>query len=145
MRIYFSASITGSREQAHIYHQIIEYRQQYGEVLTEFVADQAYTAQGEQQLAPEAVYRRDMDFIDGCQVVVAEVTVPSFGVGVEVARSSMQGKPVLALYQPAEGRRLSAMIAGNPNVTVAEYRTLEEAKGRIDHFFDGIASRNLTP
>ena len=145
MRIYFSGSITGGREQAHIYHHIIEHLQKYGEVLTEFVADNTYTQLGEQQLAPEAIYRRDIDFIDRCQVVVAEVTVPSFGVGVEVARASMQGKPVLALYQPAEGRRLSAMIAGNPKVTVAEYRTLEEAKARIDHFFDGIASRNLTP
>ncbi len=145
MRIYFSGSITGGREQAQIYPAIIEYLQQYGEVLTEFVADNTYTQLGEQQLAPEAIYRRDIDFIDRCQVVVAEVTVPSFGVGVEVARASMQGKPVLALYQPAEGRRLSAMIAGDPNVTVAEYRTLEEAKARIDHFFDGIASRNLTP
>jgi len=145
MRIYFSGSITGGREQARIYPAIIEYLQQYGEVLTEFVADNTYTQLGERQLAPEAVYRRDIDFIDRCQVVVAEVTVPSFGVGVEVARASMQGKPVLALYQPAGGRRLSAMIAGDPNVTVAEYRTLEEAKARIDHFFDGIASRNLTP
>ena len=140
MRIYFSASITGGREQARIYPAIIEHLQKYGEVLTEFVADNTYTPLGEQQLAPEAVYRRDLDFIDRCQVVVAEVTVPSFGVGVEVARAGMQGKPVLALYRLAEGRRLSAMIAGNPNVTVAECRTLEEAKQGIDHFFYGLAS-----
>jgi len=140
MRIYFSGSITGGREQAQVYPHIIEYLQQYGEVLTEFVADNTYTQLGEQQLAPEAIYRRDIDFIDRCQVVVAEVTVPSFGVGVEVARASMQDKPVLALYQPAAGRRLSAMIAGDPNVTVAEYRTLEEAEQGIDHFFYGLAS-----
>lgn len=145
MRIYFSGSITGGREQARIYPHIIDHLQKYGEVLTEFVADNTYTQLGEQQLAPEAIYRRDIDFIDRCQVVVAEVTVPSFGVGVEVARASMQGKPVLALYQPAEGRRLSAMIAGNPNVTVAEYRTLEEAKRAVERFFDGLASGTSTP
>ncbi len=137
MRIYFSGSITGGRGQAHIYPAIIEHLQQYGEVLTEFVADNTYTQLGEQQLAPEAIYRRDIDFIDRCQVVVAEVTVPSFGVGVEVARASMQGKPVLALYQPAEGRRLSAMIAGNPNVTVVEYKSPDDLERPLGAFFKG--------
>ena len=140
MRIYFSASITGGRGQAHIYPAIIEHLQQYGEVLTEFVADQAYTAQGEQQLTPEAIYQRDIDHIIQCDVLVAEVTIPSFGVGVEVATASGQGKQVLALYQPAEGRRLSAMIAGDPNVTVAEYRSLEEAGVAVDRFFACLVS-----
>ncbi len=139
MRIYFSASITGGREQAHLYPAIIEHLRQCGEVLTEFVADQAYTAQGEQQLTPEAIYQRDIGYISQCDVLVAEVTVPSFGVGVEVARASVQGKPVLALYQPAQGRRLSAMIAGDPNVTVAEYRTLEEAREAVERFFQVLA------
>ena len=140
MRIYFSGSITGGRGQAHIYPAIIEHLQQYGEVLTEFVADRAYTQLGEQQLTPETVYQRDIDYINQCDVLVAEVTVPSFGVGVEVARAGMQGKPVLALHQPAEGRRLSAMIAGDPNVTVAGYRTLKEAEVAVDRFFACLAS-----
>lgn len=140
MRIYFSGSITGGREQARIYPAIIEHLQQYGEVLTAFVADRAYTQLGEQQLPPEAVYQRDIDYINQCDVLVAEVTIPSFGVGVEVARAGMQGKPVLALHQPAEGRRLSAMIAGDPNVTVTECRSLEEARAAVDHFFAGLAS-----
>ena len=144
MRIYFSASISGGREQAHLYPAIIEHLQQYGEVLTEFVADQAYTAKGE-RLTSEAIYWRDIGYISQCDVLVAEVTVPSFGVGVEVARASVQGKPVLALYQPAEGRRLSAMIAGDPSVTVVEYRTLEEAEQGIDRFFAGLASSASTP
>ncbi len=135
MRIYFSASITGGREQAHLYPAIIEHLRQYGEVLTEFVADQAYTAQGEQQLTPEAIYQRDIGYISQCDVLVAEVTVPSFGVGVEVARASVQGKPVLALYQPAQGRRLSAMIAGDPNVTVVEYKTQDDLEHPLGAFF----------
>lgn len=137
MRIYFSGSITGGRGQAHIYPAIIEHLQQYGEVLTAFVADRAYTQLGEQQLTPEAVYQRDIDYINQCDVLVAEVTVPSFGVGVEVARASVQGKPVLALHQPAEGRRLSAMIAGDPNVTVAEYESPGDLERPLSVFFKG--------
>ncbi|UCH62882.1 MAG: nucleoside 2-deoxyribosyltransferase, partial [Fidelibacterota bacterium] len=125
MRFYFSACITGGRDQAHIYPRIIEYPKQYGEVLTTFVADNAHTQLGEQQAPPESVYQRDIDYINQCDVLLTEVTIPSFGVGVEVAHAGIQGKPVLALCQPAEGRRLSTMIAGDPNVTVTEYRILE--------------------
>jgi len=140
MRIYFSGSMSGGRDLAHLYPHIIDHLKKYGEVLTEFVADPRHTQLGEQQLTPQAVYRRDIALIDRCDVLVAEVTVPSFGVGVEVAHAGMQGKPVLALYQPAEGRRLSALISGDPNVTVAEYRTLEEAKVAVERFFNGLVS-----
>ena len=34
--------------------------------------------------------------------------------------------------------RLSAMIAGDPNVTVAEYDTLERALAAIDKFFQAL-------
>ena len=49
MRIYFSASITGGRGQAHIYPAIIEHLRQYGEVLTAFVAE--YRTQEEMETA----------------------------------------------------------------------------------------------
>ncbi len=140
MRIYFSASISGGRGQAHLYPPILMQLKGYGEVLTEFVADLIHTRMGEQDRTPEAIYRRDLDLVATCDVLVAEVTVPSFGVGVEVAEAGRLGKPVLALVQPKEGRRLSAMIAGDPNVAVVEYDTLEEAQGAVDAFFQGLAS-----
>ena len=136
MRIYFSGSISGGRDHAHIYPHIIACLKKYGEVLTEFVADPQHTQLGEQRLAPEAIYRRDMGLIDRCDVLVAEVTVPSFGVGVEVALAGAQGKPVLALYHPAKDRRLSAMIAGDPNVTVVEYVSTEDAMSKITNYFE---------
>ncbi|MFB0515128.1 MAG: nucleoside 2-deoxyribosyltransferase [Candidatus Neomarinimicrobiota bacterium] len=138
MRIYFSGSMSGGRERAHLYPHIIDQLRKYGEVLTEFVADQRHSQMGERDVTPEAVYRRDTDFVNRCDVMVAEVSVPSFGVGVEVAHAGMQGKPVLALYQPSAGRRLSAMIAGDPNVTVAEYHSLEEAKKAVEEFFGAL-------
>ncbi|MEE9162402.1 MAG: nucleoside 2-deoxyribosyltransferase [Candidatus Neomarinimicrobiota bacterium] len=140
MRIYFSASISGGRGQAHLYPPIITHLKGYGEVLTEFVADLIHTRMGEQDRTPEAIYQRDLDLVATCDVLVAEVTGPSLGVGVEVAEAGRLGKPVLALLQPREGRRLSAMIAGDPNVSVAEYDTLEEAQGAVDAFFQGLAS-----
>jgi nucleoside 2-deoxyribosyltransferase len=140
MRIYFSGSMSGGRDQAHLYPAIIDQLKNYGEVLTEFVADQAHTQMGEPTLPPKAVYERDLNLIHQCDVLVAEVTIPSFGVGVEIAHAGMQGKPVLALRQSTPNRRLSAMITGDPNVSLSEYKTPEEARAAVDRYFDGLAS-----
>ncbi len=140
MKIYFSGSMSGGRDQAHLYPPIIAHLKQYGEVLTEFVANPALTTLGEQSRTPEAIYHRDLKLVAQCDVLVAEATVPSFGVGVEVAEAGRLDKPVLALVQPSEGHRLSAMIAGDPNVTVAEYHSLEEAQGAMDGYFRALAS-----
>ncbi|MFC1484507.1 nucleoside 2-deoxyribosyltransferase [Candidatus Neomarinimicrobiota bacterium] len=140
MRIYFAGSMSGGRQQAYLYPRLIEELKQYGEVLTEFVGNLGFTRMGERDTTPEAIYQRDVDFIKSCDVMVADVTVPSLGVGVETALASMHGKSILALYQPGEGRKLSAMIAGNPHVTVAEYQSPEEATAAIGRYFETMAS-----
>jgi nucleoside 2-deoxyribosyltransferase len=135
MNIYFAASISGGRQQADIYPSIIQDLRQYGRVLTEFVGDLKTTKMGNRELTSEQIYQRDIALINVAQVVIAEVTAPSLGVGVEIAYAGYSGKPVLALYQPAPGRRLSAMIAGDHNVTVAEYQSNEEMIAAIKRFF----------
>ena len=71
-----------------------------------------------------------------CSVVVAEVTVPSLGVGYEIGRAVAMGKQVLCLYRPQEGRLLSAMIRGMDNeagLRVFDY-TLEQVDGIFQRF-----------
>ncbi len=135
VKIYFSASMSGGRDQAHLYPAIIEALQAKGEVLTAFIGDQGITRMGEEDMTPEEIYGRDIDLIDECHMMVADVTVPSLGVGVEIAHAQYKGKPVLALYQPVEGRRLSAMIAGDANVTVRKYYSIIEAREAIYEYF----------
>ena len=47
---------------------------------------------------------------------------------------------VLCLYRPRDGRRLSAMIAGCPDITNVTYQTVDEAKASIGHFFRNVVS-----
>ena len=56
--------------------------------------------------------------------------------GYEIGRAVENQKRVLCLYRPQDGKRLSAMIAGSPDVTNAEYQTLDDAKKIIDDFFE---------
>jgi nucleoside 2-deoxyribosyltransferase len=88
---------------------------------------QSGVTEAESVITPDEVYARDTAWLRGCQVLIAEVSMPSHGVGYEIGFSLGLGKPVLALYQ--EGRRVSKMISGNPdpNLSVRSYQTPEEA------------------
>jgi hypothetical protein len=68
--------------------------------------------------------------------VVAEVTAISLGVGYELREAVRTGKKVLGLYCPQESKRLSAMIAGSPGITICNYTTIGEAKSGIESFFE---------
>jgi nucleoside 2-deoxyribosyltransferase len=133
MNIYFAGSIRGGRDDADFQGEIVRLLSRYGEVATEHIGKKELTDSGE-NLSDEEIYERDMGWLAQADVVVAEVTTPFLGVGYEVARAETMEKPVLCLYRPEAGRRLSAMLAGNANIRVEAYETLEDLAETLDNF-----------
>lgn len=127
MKIYFSGSIRGGRDDQKIYHAIINFLKERGEVLTEFVGDSTLTYKGS-NLPSEEIYNRDVSLIDKSDIVVAEVSTPSLGVGYEVAYAEAKQVPVICLYRPQEDKTLSAMVAGNPYFKLFRYNNIEEVQ-----------------
>ncbi|MFA6010318.1 MAG: nucleoside 2-deoxyribosyltransferase [Desulfobacteraceae bacterium] len=142
MNIYFAGSIRGGRADAALYQDIITYLRTLGNVLTEHVGDPALTEKGDDGPDDASIFQRDMDWLNRSRVVIAEVTQTSLGVGYELGMASALKKPVLALYRPAQGRYLSAMITGCPAIKVAEYQTLDEAIQAIRHFLNTFAAES---
>lgn len=120
MTIYFAGSISGGRGDQAVYKQIIDLLKQHGTVLTEHFGDAALTSAGE-NLSDRVIHDRDLQWLRRADVLVAEVTTPSLGVGYEIGRAVEWGTRVICLYRPADGRRLSGMIAGGAGVVVREY------------------------
>jgi len=87
---------------------------------------------------PRAVYARDVDWIRASEALIAEVSVPSHGVGYEIGFALGLGKPVLALYR--QGRKVSKMISGNPDahLQVRAYQDSAEAVRVIGDFLANI-------
>lgn len=134
MNIYFACSITGGREFESVYQAIVHALTEAGhEAPTAHLAESGVGAV-EAVIHPQEVYERDTAWIRACDALVAEVSVPSHGVGYEIGFALGAGKPVLALYQ--EGRRVSKMISGNPDsrLTVESYQTPEEAIQKMGVF-----------
>lgn len=106
----------------------------YGEVLTEHVGSSDINAMGETHLTEKQIHDRDMQWLNETDIVIAEVSTASLGVGYEVGRAIELNKKILCLYRSQDGKSLSAMIAGSPDVKNAEYVELDDAKKVIDEF-----------
>jgi nucleoside 2-deoxyribosyltransferase len=127
LKIYFAGSIRGGRGDAALYQEMIQLLAAFGTVLTEHVGDPRLTAAGDDGPNDTAIHDRDMAWLRSCDLVVAEVTLPSLGVGYELGWACALGKPSLALYRPHSDKRLSAMVAGSPGIMAAEYATAHQA------------------
>lgn len=136
MKIYFAGSIRGGREDAALYLEIIEYMKTFGEVLTEHIGDQKLTSLGDDGPTDKYIHDRDLDWLQSSDVLVAEVTSVSMGVGYEIGRAVETGKKILCLFRPESGNNLSAMIAGCDDLQLVNYSGLEEAKIAIDRFLE---------
>ena len=127
MNIYFACSITGGRDFEPIYQSIIAALLADGhEVPTAHLADSGVKAL-EAVVNPREVYERDMAWIRACDVLLAEVSTPSHGVGYEIAHALSIGKLVLCVYRG--GQPISKMLTGNshPNIQVKSYFDADEA------------------
>ena len=111
MKIYFAGSIRGGRSDASVYQSLIAYLSSFGEVLTEHVGRASLTDAGDDGPNDRYIHDRDMAWLAACDLLVAEVSVPSLGVGYELGYAVALKKPVLCLYNTGSGRPLSARWA----------------------------------
>lgn len=139
IKIYFCGSIRGGRDLAPIYATFIGMLRLHGEVLTEHLGDDEVILTRDRALSDKEIHDRDLQWIIGADVVVADVTIPSLGVGYEIGRAIEMGKPVLCLFQAGSRYTLSAMIAGSSGVEVHRYADPSELRDTFESFLKSHA------
>ncbi|CAO2607488.1 2'-deoxynucleoside 5'-phosphate N-hydrolase 1 [Lemmus lemmus] len=142
--VYFCGSIRGGREDQALYARIVSRLRRYGKVLTEHVAAaEREEAAGGDQL----IHEQDLAWLRQADVVVAEVTQPSLGVGYELGWAVALGKQILCLFRPQSGRVLSAMIRGaadGSRIQVWDY-TEGEVDAMLDRYFEAYPPGGNAP
>ena len=138
MNIYFACSITGGREFEGVYQEIVSALTDDGHLIPTSHLVQSDVMENERELMPHEVYERDVSWIKECDVLIAEVSVPSHGVGYEIGFALNIGKPVLCISQ--KDRKVSKMITGNQDAAlqIQTYTSVEEAIAQARSF---LASR----
>ena len=128
MKIYFSGSIRGGRNDADLYQDIISNLKNYGKILTEHVGDSNLSSGGESKINNKKIHDRDLELLSECDVVVAEITNPSLGVGYEIAKAIEYRKLVYCFYRIIDNKKISAMILGSDKVECFQYDNLSQLK-----------------
>ena len=134
MKIYFGFTVAGERSSVESAKAIVEMLEQNGHVVLtkHLVRDDAWNA--DRLITPQAVYERDMQWLEECDYLIAEVSGSSFGVGFEAGYLlGATNKRVLLLYRREAEKRISLLITGNahPRCTVIPYSDLEEVKAFV--------------
>ena len=136
MKIYFSGSIRGGRGDVSIYQEIISYLKQFGKVLTEHVGDDSLKSTGEVGKNNKAIHDRDLELLLESDIVIAEVTNPSLGVGYEIAKAIEYQKKIFCIYRNIDNKQISAMILGSSDLICLEYSDLKSLKVTLSPYLN---------
>jgi hypothetical protein len=86
------------------------------------------------------IFQRDMDWLCRADLLIADASGSSYGVGFEVGyvlgRAEHSRQRVLLLFDTARRDRVSRLIAGNahPRCTTYAYRSAEELQRAVEDF-----------
>lgn len=143
MKIYLACTVRGDRGGVLAGRAICARLQRHGHdvLTTHLLADNVETA--ESQITEHDVFRRDLAWLTACDVLVAEASGSSYGVGFEVGyvlgRANASGQRVVLLYDRARRDKVSRLITGNDDGACETfgYGSVEELTDFIDRRFAG--------
>jgi nucleoside 2-deoxyribosyltransferase len=138
MKIYFACSISGGRQDEAIYQKIVQTLTSMGfEVPTAHIAETGVEEIDALENARD-IYFRDVNWIKESDLLIAEVSTPSHGVGYEIGFALDLQKPVFCLYNNKV--TVSKMITGNPHpqLTISAYQNWQDADKQLRNFLSNI-------
>ncbi|MFP4655024.1 MAG: deoxyribonucleoside 5'-monophosphate N-glycosidase [Methanohalobium sp.] len=97
-----------------------------------------YTESG---MREQEIFKRDIGLIESSDILLAEVTVPSIGVGYEICHAVHEGIPVICMHD--RDADVSSMVLGNTydKISIVEYSDVSELETIITGSIDSILSQ----
>ena len=134
MKVYFACSITGGRRDQSVYEEFVAYIESLGHTVLNSVISKMDVVVNDGKMTPMEIFERDTGWIKESDMLIAEVSTPSHGVGFEIAYALSNDKPVFCCY--SADRTVSKMILGNPHphLKIFKYKNFNELKNAIHRF-----------
>ena len=136
MKIYVSGSIYGGTQKIDIYKIMIDELEKYGEVLDKQIAD-INTIENEKYQKDEEIFEDLEQKIMMADIIFAEVTIPSLGVGYELGYADKLGKKIIAIYDETYTRKVSTMIRGNKRIKLIPYTDINDICKNMNKLLNG--------
>jgi hypothetical protein len=145
--IYLACTVRGDRGALAAVRSVADFLELHGHsVLTRHLltgdVDDAESALREQD-----VFERDMQWLIAADLLIAEASGSSFGVGFEVGyvlgRAEQTGQRVLLLHDASRRAQISRLITGNshPRCISYAYRDIEDLLHVLGEFMAGASGR----
>jgi nucleoside 2-deoxyribosyltransferase len=90
--------------------------------------------ESESRLTEREIHDRDYQWLQEADLVIAEITNPSLGVGAEIADAVHFGIPVLCVYKKEYELQISAYVRGKAGVVCRAYSDYDDLKEGIREF-----------
>jgi nucleoside 2-deoxyribosyltransferase len=132
MNIYLACTVRGDRGGVIGARALASLLQRGGHTVmtSHLLADDVEMA--ESALSEGDVFARDLNWLNAADLLIAEASGSSYGVGFEVGyvlgRAEQTGQRVILLYDAARASHVSRLVAGNthPSCTTYAYRDADD-------------------
>ena len=132
MNIYFSGSIYGGRQKLESYKKLVKELAKFGNVLDEEVADDNVLIR-EESISDNEVFESIVDRLSQADLVFAEVTVPSLGVGYEIGYADSHNKRIICVYDKNVTPKITTMLRGNNRLKIIPYTDINEIINNLEN------------
>jgi len=135
-RVFFSCSMRGgySRVAQEELRKIPDIIEALGLVLISRHQTSENFMENESKLTEQEIHDRDYRWLKEVDLVIAEITNPSLGVGAEIADAVNLGISVLCVYKKEYEHQISAYVRGKAGVVCRAYSDHDELKEVIREF-----------
>ena len=132
MKIYFSGSIYGGRQKLDTYKKLINELKKYGEVLNEEIADDDILI-NEQKSTDYEVFENLEQELNEADIIFAEFTVPSLGVGYEIGYADSHNKKIIGIYDKNVVSKITTMLRGNKRLKIIPYTDINKIISNLEN------------
>ncbi|MEA2097695.1 MAG: nucleoside 2-deoxyribosyltransferase [Patescibacteria group bacterium] len=130
MKIYFAAPVRGDRSKIETNKFIVKLIKESGhEILTEHtIKEKEKLVEIENNFGHKNIYQRDINWLKECDLMIAEASTSSFGVGYETGYLlgisnpfDKNNRKVIILYDKNIEKEVSALAVGNSDSNAVVY------------------------
>lgn len=130
MIVYCTGIKKGDQAHQKLLKNIIEFTESLGHtVLAELSSKFGSTI----LLTDNQTYKRNLKWIDGSKLVIAEISNPDLEIGIEIAYALFQRKIAVLALHISDTQRISSMLSGcdSPLLTIQKYGDANEMQSII--------------
>lgn len=120
MKVYLAVPLQNNRDRT-LTKQIFTILNEYG---YEIISDWILLDNPNPNLDTKGIYERDYNAIKSCDLVIAEVSKPSIGVGMEIMLARFLEKEIICVYR--KGEKISNFLMGMPELSIFSYDNFDD-------------------